>query len=134
MHDQLVCHVEFASTKGAWYLEPARPDVGYAATVAAAKRAQKLLDTDNTLFAQMSALDLEALPQLDLMATNPFLYVFNADKAGRPMAHYPAKGYTLSDGQLLLMSDHSPLSFDARYFGPVSESQIRGVIRPVLTW
>ena len=23
-------------TKGAWYLEPARPDVGYAATVAAA--------------------------------------------------------------------------------------------------
>ncbi|MBK8755937.1 MAG: DUF2599 domain-containing protein [Actinomycetales bacterium] len=36
MHDQLVCHVEFASTKGAWYLEPARPDVGYAATVAAA--------------------------------------------------------------------------------------------------
>jgi len=59
---------------------------------------------------------------------------FNADKAGRPMPRYPADGYTLSDGQVLLMSDHSPLSFDARYFGPISESQIRSVIRPVLTW
>jgi len=59
---------------------------------------------------------------------------FDADKAGRPMPHYPADSYTLGDGQVLLMSDHSPLSFDARYFGPVNESQIRSVIRPVLTW
>ncbi|MBK8732744.1 MAG: DUF2599 domain-containing protein [Actinomycetales bacterium] len=35
IHDQLVCHVVFAASKSAWYLEPARPDVGYAATVAA---------------------------------------------------------------------------------------------------
>lgn len=35
MRDQLVCHVQFASEKKSWYLEPARPDVGYAATVAA---------------------------------------------------------------------------------------------------
>ena len=59
---------------------------------------------------------------------------FNADRAGRSMPHFPAKGYTLSDDQVLLMSDHSLFSFDARYFGPVSESQIRSVIRPVLTW
>lgn len=59
---------------------------------------------------------------------------FNADKAGRPMPHYWADGQTLSDRQVLLMSDHSPLSFDARYFGPVSESQIRSVIQPVFTW
>jgi len=58
----------------------------------------------------------------------------NADKAGRPMPHCPASDYTLSDGQVLLMSDHSPLSFDARYFGPVDQSQIRGVIRPIITW
>lgn len=35
MRDQLVCHVTFAPDKSAWFLEPARPAVGYAATVAA---------------------------------------------------------------------------------------------------
>ena len=35
MRDQLVCHVHFARGKTAWFLEPARPAVGYAATVAA---------------------------------------------------------------------------------------------------
>mgnify|MGYP003374514971 CR=1 FL=1 len=36
MRDQLVCHVQFAPGKPSWFLEPARPAVGYAATVAAA--------------------------------------------------------------------------------------------------
>ena len=36
MRDQLVCHVSSAPGKAAWYLEPARPAVGYAETVAAA--------------------------------------------------------------------------------------------------
>jgi len=35
MQDQLSCHVRFAPAKTAWFLEPARPAVGYAATVAA---------------------------------------------------------------------------------------------------
>ncbi|MEI2826565.1 MAG: DUF2599 domain-containing protein [Dermatophilaceae bacterium] len=35
MRDQLVCHVTFAPGKSAWFLEPGRPAVGYAATVAA---------------------------------------------------------------------------------------------------
>lgn len=35
MRDQFVCHAAFASTKGAWYLEPARPAVGYWRTVGA---------------------------------------------------------------------------------------------------
>lgn len=35
MRDQFVCHAQFASTKDAWYLEPARPAVGYARTVMA---------------------------------------------------------------------------------------------------
>ncbi len=35
MADQLVCHVQFAPDKTAWFLEPRRPAVGYAATVAA---------------------------------------------------------------------------------------------------
>lgn len=35
MRDQLICHLRFAPAKAAWFLEPARPAVGYAATVAA---------------------------------------------------------------------------------------------------
>ncbi len=35
MFDQFRCHVQFASGKAAWYLEPARPAVGYAQTVLA---------------------------------------------------------------------------------------------------
>lgn len=35
MSDQFRCHVQFASGKDAWFLEPSRPDVGYTATVLA---------------------------------------------------------------------------------------------------
>lgn len=35
MRDQFLCHAAFASTKDAWYLEPARPAVGYWSTVRA---------------------------------------------------------------------------------------------------
>ncbi len=35
MRDQFVCHAYFAPGKEAWYLEPARPDVGYWRTVLA---------------------------------------------------------------------------------------------------
>lgn len=36
MRDQFVCHVRFAPTKAAFYLEPWRPAVGYVRTVAEA--------------------------------------------------------------------------------------------------
>lgn len=36
MRDQYACHVRFAPTKAAFYLEPWRPDVGYLGTVAQA--------------------------------------------------------------------------------------------------
>lgn len=35
MRDQFVCHATFASAKQGWYLEPARPAVGYWETVKA---------------------------------------------------------------------------------------------------
>ena len=54
------------------------------------------------------------------------------DKAGRMMPRYPFSGYTLGKSELLLMSDVSGTSFDGRYFGPLSLSQVRGVIRPVI--
>lgn len=35
LKDQFVCHATFAPSKDAWYLEPARPAVGYFETVRA---------------------------------------------------------------------------------------------------
>lgn len=57
-----------------------------------------------------------------------------ADPAGRPLPRYQSDRYTLGTSEVLLMSDVSDKSFDARYFGPVNRSQITTVIRPVLTW
>ena len=41
------------------------------------------------------------------------------------------KGYRLSAGEVLLMTDYSPISFDGRYFGPIARKQIQSVVRPV---
>lgn len=57
-----------------------------------------------------------------------------ADKAGRPLHRFQTAYFTVADSDLLLMSDVSAKSFDSRYFGPINRSQIKGVIRPVLTW
>ncbi|HHC7370541.1 TPA: conjugative transfer signal peptidase TraF [Vibrio parahaemolyticus] len=57
-----------------------------------------------------------------------------ADPAGRELPRYQSSQYTLSSSELLLMSDVSDTSFDGRYFGPVSRSQVKSVIRPVITW
>lgn len=55
-----------------------------------------------------------------------------ADAQGRPLPVHEAV-YTLGAGQVLLMSDHSPTSFDGRYFGPVDQIGIQGVLRSVFT-
>lgn len=56
------------------------------------------------------------------------------DKAGRPMPKQQGQEWTLRPSEYLLMSDINPISFDGRYFGPVSVQQIRDVIQPVWTW
>jgi type IV secretory pathway protease TraF len=40
----------------------------------------------------------------------------------------------LNASELMLMSDVSPVSFDARYFGPVDRAQVQAVIEPFFTW
>jgi conjugative transfer signal peptidase TraF len=57
-----------------------------------------------------------------------------ADEAGRPLRPYYLREYTLGADELLLMSDYSPASFDARYFGPLPKTTIQSVIVPILTW
>ncbi|MDN7880064.1 conjugative transfer signal peptidase TraF [Burkholderia aenigmatica] len=57
-----------------------------------------------------------------------------ADDAGRPLPRFGVAERRLSKNELLLMSDVCDASFDGRYFGPVERTQIKWVVRPVLTW
>jgi conjugative transfer signal peptidase TraF len=56
------------------------------------------------------------------------------DAAGRPMACCQLTDYVLGQGEVLLMSDYNPASFDSRYFGPLHASTIEAAIRPLWTW
>lgn len=64
----------------------------------------------------------------------PLSKLISTDPAGRLLPRFQADQYTLTNEQLLLMSDVSATSFDGRYYGPVNRSQIQGVIRPIFTW
>ncbi|WP_426107446.1 conjugative transfer signal peptidase TraF [Massilia sp. TSP1-1-2] len=56
------------------------------------------------------------------------------DKFGRPLPRYQHTNFTISDNEVLVMSDVNGKSFDGRYFGPILRSQIKTVIVPVFTW
>lgn len=53
-------------------------------------------------------------------------------------AHRPLPAWTpcrpLAEGELFLLSDTHPDSFDSRYFGPIAVSAVLGIARPVWTW
>ncbi len=57
---------------------------GDAALLAAAQKAQQILDSGRTLYSAAAAekLDLDELRTLQLMTAKPFIYVFNTDDAG----------------------------------------------------
>lgn len=40
----------------------------------------------------------------------------------------------LATGELFLLSDTNPASFDSRYFGPIAASAVLGIARPLWTW
>ena len=54
------------------------------------------------------------------------------DSAGRPLQPIPAGAYPVALGEVWLLSGHDPRSFDSRYFGPVPESSVQGVTRPLM--
>lgn len=53
-------------------------------------------------------------------------------------AHRPLQAWLqcrpLAVGELFLLSDTNPASFDSRYFGPISASAVLGVAQPLWTW
>ncbi|MET0100772.1 MAG: conjugative transfer signal peptidase TraF [Sedimenticola sp.] len=53
------------------------------------------------------------------------------DSKGRPMPK--AAGGMVPDGHVLLLSDHSPLSFDGRYFGSTPVEDLISEVRPLWT-
>ncbi|RDD95227.1 S26 family signal peptidase [Acidovorax sp. BoFeN1] len=55
------------------------------------------------------------------------------DGAHRPLPAW-APCRPLAEGELFLLSDTNPASFDSRYFGPVSASAVLGIAQPLWTW
>lgn len=53
-------------------------------------------------------------------------------------AHRSLQAWTqcrpLVAGELFLLSDTNPASFDSRYFGPIAVSAVLGIARPLWTW
>ncbi len=64
----------------------------------------------------------------------PLSKPLETDQTGRMMPRYSFNHYKLGKTELLLMSDVSPTSFDGRYFGPLEIGQVRGVIKPLVTF
>ena len=55
------------------------------------------------------------------------------DGVHRPLPAW-APCRSLAEGELFLLSDTNPASFDSRYFGPISASAVLGVAQPLWTW
>lgn len=64
----------------------------------------------------------------------PYSKPLLADGVGRPLPRMSDERYTLGASELLLMTDSSATSFDARYFGAITREQVKSVIRPIFTW
>ena len=56
----------------------------------------------------------------------------SADSKGRPLPHWLGC-QTLRAGEVFLLMENVPASFDGRYFGPTKISLIAGTLRPLWT-
>jgi len=55
------------------------------------------------------------------------------DGARRPLQAWQ-QCRSLNSGELFLLSDSNPASFDSRYFGPIATSAVLGIAQPLWTW
>jgi conjugative transfer signal peptidase TraF len=56
------------------------------------------------------------------------------DPGGRPLPRPPALSFRVTEEEVLMLSDYSPLSFDGRYFGVVPRAQLEEVVKPWVVW
>ncbi|UUZ65951.1 S26 family signal peptidase [Polaromonas sp. P1-6] len=59
--------------------------------------------------------------------------VMRADGRGRPLTAW-SQCRRLTHGELFLLSNTNPASFDSRYFGPIRASDVIGSAQPIWTW
>lgn len=62
----------------------------------------------------------------------PFSQPYQQDPFNHLLPTWQIHSYTLQSSELLLMTNQSPQSFDARYFGLLKREHIQAVIRPIL--
>lgn len=55
------------------------------------------------------------------------------DGVDRPLQAWP-QCRSLAVGELFLLSETNPASFDSRYFGPIAASAVLGIAQPLWTW
>jgi conjugative transfer signal peptidase TraF len=55
----------------------------------------------------------------------------DADSSGRRLPHARWGRHVVAPGELWLVSTRVPNSWDSRYLGPISLSQVRAVARPI---
>jgi conjugative transfer signal peptidase TraF len=56
------------------------------------------------------------------------------DSAGRPLAHVAWGKRTVAANQVWLFGFNDRRSWDSRYFGPVPITDVRGELKPLVTW
>jgi conjugative transfer signal peptidase TraF len=56
------------------------------------------------------------------------------DSIGRLLPHVAWGRRQVAPGEVWLFGFHNVRSWDARYFGPVPLSGVRGILKPILTW
>ena len=55
------------------------------------------------------------------------------DSHGRPMPEFIVGAYIVPKGMVWLYGN-DPKSFDSKYYGPVPESNVLALLKPVITW
>ncbi len=60
------------------------------------------------------------------------IFAAHTDRHGNPLAAWSGCR-TLSTNEVFILGDH-PASFDSRFLGPVSQGELAGIYRAVITW